>query len=382
MTGGIIGWALSELLGKDKWETLVKGKPGNQQILPTSEQLKETSERFTSGYTKPRTKGEEKFQGFTEDVGALISGRTIQNPTPRNIGLNNILIPAAANATKEIVEDLGLGKDKANLAKMAVWLPLSLASNVNASQYAASLMNQGRNGFNQNVVANVPRYQNKMNQVSRNMLQGDPRSALAQQQLSGISNDISNGQISMRDLMNRYDSINAAKRSRDLFSLSPGDKKSAIRNINQVRDAVREEIRNLGQINPQALKDWENGVQAFSTIHRSNAITNWVESIAKGPYAKILTAPAAGLFGLTGYGGLKAPFISGSATAALPQAYKTGQTLYRMWNDPNLSKYYWGAISAAQKENIPAFINNYEKLNRGIIPVKVKSKYKDQNSIN
>ncbi len=290
-------------------------------------------------------------------------GRSAQQQAT-NLAVNKLLIPAAANVTKNIVEDLGFGKDNANLAKMAVWLPLSLASNINAGRYASNLMNEGRNGFNNNQTANIPLYQNDLNRVSRNMLHGDPRSALAQQQLNGITNDINNGQTSMRDLMTRYDAINAAKRDRGLFALNPGDRRAAIRNINQVRDVVRDQIRNIGASNPQALQQWENGVQAWATIHRSNALTNWVENLAKGPYSKILSGPAAALFGIGSYGASKVPLVTGSASASLPLAYKTGQTIYRMWNDPRLAGYYWNSINAAMEENTPTFINNYLKLNK------------------
>ncbi len=381
---GVVGWALSKLMGPEKWEKLIKGPsekdlelPENlekfrkieghsKQFFPTSEMFKNTVNKVTGGYTEPKTKREKQFQEFSEDVGATLTGRSLNNPTIRNIGLNNLLIPATANVTKNIVKDLGFGEDKANLAKMAVWLPLSLAANVNASQYAANLMNQGRQGMNQNLTANVPRYQTLINNTSRNMLQGDPRSALAQQQLSGIQNDIANGQTSIRDLMNRYDAINAAKRDRGLFSLNPGDRRAAIANINQVRDAVRNEIEVLGRANPQALQSWQDGVMAFSTIHRSNAISNWVQSIANGPYAKTLIGPAASLFGVGAVAAKQAPLVSGATTLAGAGIYKAGKTIYRMWNDENLARYYWNAISAAEVENIPVFINNYNKLNKGI----------------
>lgn len=365
MSAGVLGWALSELVGPEKWENMVRGK-SKQQMLPTSENLKEISQTLTEGYTKPKTKGEEKLQGYTEDVGSTISGRNLTSPNARNIALNNFVTPVAANATKDIVEDLGFGKDKANIAKAMVWTPLSLAFNVNASKYAANLMNNGRNGFNQNIQADIPRYQNSINKISKNMLQGDPRSSLAQQQIAGINNDIAQGQTSIRDLMTRYDALNAAKRDRGLFSLTPGDRRSAIRNIDMVRDGIREEINHIGQVNPQALESWKNGILAFSTIHRSNAISNWVQGIAKGPYAKILTGPAAALFGIGSYAGMKSPIISGPSAIGIPAAYKTGQTIYRMWNNKNLSNYYWDAILDAQKENIPSFINNYNKLNKEI----------------
>lgn len=377
---GPVGWAIAEWMGEDKWERLVKGPKGNQQIIPTSADLKRASQELSGGYTKPKTEGEEKFQNKIEDIASTVKGRNFTNPIPKDIALNNFLTPVAANATKDIVKDLGFGEDKADLAKLAVWLPLSLAFNVNAPKYAADLMNQGRRGFPNTLTANTVRYENTINNAGRNLLQGDPRSALAQQQLAGIRNDIATGQTSMQDLMRRYDAINAAKRDRGLFALGRSDRNAAIANINQVRDGVRNEIEHLGASNPLALKSWQNGIKAFSTIHTSNAITNWIERIAKGPYAKILTGPAAAMFGLGSYGISKLPLITGTQSAALSVSYKTGQTLYRMWSDPNLNNYYWKAISAAQAENLPAFINNYNKFNERLekesTPITPKAKTK------
>lgn len=362
--GGIISWALSELVGKDKWERMVRGPPGQEQMLPTSQHLKQASEQMTGGYTSAKTPGEKKLQEKAEDIVSTVTGRGLRAPTARSVALNNILTPVAAGVTKDIVQDLGFGEDKANLAKMAVWFPLSLAFNVNANQYASDLMNQGRNCFNPNLQVNVPRYENQVNRVARNMLQGDPGSALAQQQIAGIRNDVANGQTSIRDLLTRYDALNRAKRDRGLFALNPGDRRAAIRNINEVRDVVRGEIEHLGASNPQALQNWQNGVQAWSTIHRSNAVRNWVESVANGPYSKMVAGPALGLFGVGSLGAVKAPIIAGPLAAGSAATYKTGQTIYRMWNDQTLNQYYWNAIGAAQRENLPAFLSNYVKLNK------------------
>ncbi len=69
---------------------------------------------------------------------------------------------------------------------------------------------------------------------------------------------------------------------------------------------------------------------------------------------------------------------SGLGVAA---TYKTGKTLYRMWESPTLRNYYFDAISAAQRENAPAFIKNYNKLNKELEksePVKQKAKSKQK----
>lgn len=360
-TGGVLGWAISELVGADRWEKMVRGKG---QMFPTSEQIKEFSQEATGGYTKPKTKREEKFQNVVEDVGATIGpGRT---PTLRNVAVNNLGIPAASNAVKETVEYLGFGKDKATTAKLGAWTALSLLGNVNAPQYASSLMNNGRNGIPQGLNIDVPRLQTRLQQVSRSplLLNSDPRSALARQELDAIGRDLANGQTSVRSMMTAYDGINAAKRNRGLFEFNRNDQNFAKKSIDQVKNAVRDEIVDSSRAFPNAIQDWKNGIQAWAVIHQTRGMTNWIDSLAKGPYAKIISGPAAALFGVTTYGGLKAPLVAGPLSLGVPASYKAVQTAARVWKDPNLSKYYWNAILEAQRENAPAFINNYEKLNK------------------
>lgn len=366
--GGVLGWGLSKLMGQERWDRMVKGQPGREQIAPTSEQLKKVSHQLTGEYTKPKTKGEGKFQGFIEDIGSTLGSATGRASTPRNIAINNLGIPIAANGVKEIVEDLGFGKDKGTVAKLGTWTALSLLGNVNAPQYASELMNRGRNGIPVGVNIDVVRLQNRLQQVSRDphLLHADPRSALARQELAAIQNDLANGQTNVRSLMTTYDGINAAKRNRGLFELNSSDRNFAKRAIDRVRDTVRDEIMDAAANYPQALDSWRNGIQAWAVIHQSKALTNWVDQLAKGPYSKILSGPAAALFGVSAYGGFKAPIVAGPASVAIPTAYKSAQTAYRVWNDPNLQRYYWRAISAAQAENIPAFINNYNKLNKSL----------------
>ncbi len=383
-TGGIISWGLSKLMGPERWERLVKGPKDQQQQLPTSEMLKEASKAATGGYTKPRTTGERQFQGFTEDITSVLSGRrpapTAGRSPAAQQAINALLIPAATNVTKKVVEDVGFGEDKANMAKMAVWLPLSLYFNTNAPAYASNLMNQGRNGLPNTLQANVPRFIQRLDalEASPLMLSSDPRNALARQMINGVREDIANGQTNVQSLMTMYDGINAAKRNRGLFDLHIGDQRFARNSIDMVRNAVRDEIIDLGANHPEAIQAWQDGLRAWASIHQSRAVTEFVESIAKGPYAKILSAPAAALFGLGSYGAVKymPPFMSIGTTAAVPAAYKTGQVFYRMYNNETLRDYYWRAISAAQQQNAPAFIHNYQKLNKELekSPVKPVSK--------
>ncbi len=357
---GPVGWGISQLVGPEKWENAVQGAPGDRQRFPTSQNIREGMATASGGATEPKTPGEKKLQEFVSDVGATLISRT-----PPAL-IKNLLIPAAANVSKRIVADTGFGEDAGNLAKVATWLPLSLANGVNASRYASDLMNQGRQGMPQNLQMNVPRFMQNLRRVNSTLLNSDPRTALARQTISGIENDIRNGQNSIRSLMTMYDGVNAAKRSRGLFELNRADQAFARRAINRVQDVLREEIQTVGRNQPQALQNWQNGLSAWATIHQSNALSNWINDLSTGRYAKILTGPAAGILGIGAYGAKQAPLVGLSGAAAVPAAYKTGQTLYRMWNNPVLYDYYWRAISAAAAQDAPAFIKNYVNLNKGL----------------
>lgn len=378
--GGLLSWGLSELLGPEKWEKTVKGVDGKSQIFPTSENIKEISQKATGGYTKPKTPGEEKAQGVIEDIGSTIRGRP---SSLRNVAVNNLGIPLAANAVKQTVTGLGFGEDKGTIAKLGVWTALSLLGNVNAPQYASQLTNQGRNGIPQTANIDIPRLQARLQALSNdpNLLHADPRSALARQEIANIERDLANGQTSLRSLMTTYDGVNAAKRDAGLFNLSKGDQRFARRTIDRVRDTVREEILNAGAAYPEAIRNWQSGIQAWAVIHQSNGMKSWIQSLSKGPYAKALSGPAAALFGLGGYGAAQHPAIAAATATLGAGANKAYETAYRVWNNNDLARYYWNAISAAQSENIPAFVNNYHKLNKGLkdkksVPVEVKAKTK------
>lgn len=366
--GGAVGWAISQLVGKDNWEKFVRGNK-NVQMFPTSNQLQDLTLQATGDYTKPKTPNEARLQETSGDFGSVLSGR-IGFPNRFNpISTRRMLIaPAAANVTKKIAMDNGFGEETANKVKMLTWLPLTLSNSINAPEYASNLMNQGRQGIPQGLNVNTQRMLNRLRQIETdpNFLFSDPRSALARSQLDAIRRDIANGQTSVRSFMNAYDGVNAAKRNRGMFDLNRTDRNFARRQIDRVRDAVRDEIMESATNFPDALNSWQNGLQAWSVIHQSNAFKNFVENLATGPYAKILSGPALGLFGIGGYGLKQAPLVAGTLGAGAAGAYKAGQTLYRVNQSPVLSNYYWNALDAASRENAPTFISNYEKLNKAL----------------
>jgi len=375
--GGLLGWGIAALIGKDNWEKMIRGpKFGGEdkQFFPTSEELKDLSQTLTQGYTKPRTKGEERFQEGIEDISAITSPTRL--PSPRNFLVRNISIPAAANVGKNVVDFMGFGEDKANLAKYGIWTTLSLLDLVNAPRYASELMNRGRNGIPSNTPINVQSLEQELNQLESlpEMVASDPRTASARQQINSIREMLRNGRNDVRSLMTAYDGVNAVKRSKDLYELSRGDKRFARRALDRINNLLRTEISNSAQNYPEALQNWNDGLGAWASIHESNRIQNWISNLATGKYARVLTGPAAALFGGTIYGGMQNPAYALSGVGAAQAAYQTGKVAYRVMNNPTLADYYFRAISSAINENAPSFIKNYNKINK-----KLEKKEKSNN---
>lgn len=356
---GPIGKAIYEWIGDDKWKKIIYGDESESLIVrpPTSNEIQDVTEGLTGEYTKPKTKNEAKAQRLFADIGSTLLTR--RPASARNIAINNFGIPTAANAVQSAVEGLGFGEDKATAAKLGTWMALSLSGNVNGRQEAARMVNEGRNGLPDYLRADVPRYSQRMNTLERSMLHNDPRSQLARDQINGIRNDISNGQLSAQELMNRYDAINAAKNSRGLFELGHAERNAARRNIDRVLHTVRDEIMETGANHPEALGQWRNGMQAYAVIHQSQRMTRWIDQAIKSPYAKAVGPIAGALFGVGAY---HHPAIAAAGSLGLASTYKGGQVAYRVWNDPNLANYYWRAVSAAAAENSNAFISNMKKL--------------------
>ena len=355
---GALGVYIHDYLGEEAWNNLVEGPIPFRKRAPTSEQIREGLKQVTSEYTEPKTGKEKKVSEFVEDVGSTLITR--RPATARNVLINNLGIPAAANAVKQTIEDLGFGEDRAMQAKFGVWTGLSLLGNVNGRAHATNMVREGRNAMPPYMIANVPRYEASLATLDRRFLAGDPRSALARQQLDAVRQDIANGQTSIRDLMNRYDAINAVKQDRGLFDLDHNTRQVAIRNIDSVRNAVRDEIRALSQrTRPEALEQWQSGMQQLAVINQSQRMTGFIHRTLTGPYSKLVSPIVLALFGGSGY---MHPMMTAGATAAAPIVYKGAQIAQRVWSNPELARYYWQAVSAAQAENATAFINNYKKL--------------------
>jgi len=356
---GPIGIAIESFVGPDKWKKMIRGTGDIDTHVPTSADIKQLTEASTGDYTKPRGPKEKAAQEFVGDVAAVISGK---KPTLKSVAVNNLGIPLAANATKQIVDGLGFGEDKATVAKLATWTALSLFSGVNGREYATKQVREAKDMLPNNLTVDLNRYLPRLDALEKKFLTSDPRSQAARQQIGAIRQDIQNGQTSIHDLLTQYDGINATKNTKGFFDIGKGSARtSATKNLDDVRHVVRDMINETGQQYPKALEKWSNGMQSLAVIHQSQRMTNWIKDTLQGPYAKLASGAVAGLFGAGAFHSPVAAITGASVAAA---GYKTYQVAHRVWNDPSLSKYYWDAIAAAKMQNSDAFIKNMNALDK------------------
>ena len=100
------------------------GKKTEEFPLPTSQKIKETSERLTRGYTKPQTPFEEKTDEYMEDVASMMLPGGGGYSITRNIG-----IPLVGNLAKEGIKYKGGDEKESACTKMGSMVLLDLLFN-------------------------------------------------------------------------------------------------------------------------------------------------------------------------------------------------------------------------------------------------------------
>lgn len=380
---GVFDWLMDPIfegfVGKEKMNDLREVRDQGLK-LPTSSDIKGAVDTATGGYTAPKTKSEGRAQTLASDLGSVAAspGRALVGKALGKAAGKTMLGRAAAksasvafaptvgNAAQIISEEiLGFSPEKSELVKAAVWMGADMAKLVSGKTHAASLCSDGRKGFTKFDRANPSRYMKGLDEATKGMLLNDPRSSHAMSQINGIRNDYKLGNLTVNDLMTRYDAINAAKRDAGMFTLGQSDRKFATMQLDKVLDVVRKEIHEAGKSNPNALESWQKGMQAFAVIHQGEAAARFAERAISG-HAGRINQGVAGLF-LGGLGKAAHAHPAGAAVSAvaLPAVYKTAQILHRVATNESLRKYYWESMKALVAQDSPSFLKNFNKLQEG-----------------
>jgi hypothetical protein len=346
--------------------SFISGVFGKEQnILPTSQKLKQYSEKASQGYTKAKNETEENFDELSSDIVSMTFPGAGGYGFVRNIG-----IPIVANLIKEGFK-YGKSSDKTqSYAKIGTMVALDLATRNKGGVKAHidSLFSKARENLPKGVSVDARGLDKSLTALKKTLLQGGsrPSSKKALKKVSELQKKIKNGKIDLQSLEQYRPSINEAIDELGGFSsqVPYKYKPTAIRNLNQVKGEVIKTLSEYGnKFNPEFYKYHNASNEAYAAYAQSNKITKFLqEKIPFIPQSKAVST----LFSygaLTGVAGLTklSPLTAAGAVAAA-SGYQAFKVLNRIKNSKVLAKYYGNVLKEATAENIPKTLRNLRAL--------------------
>lgn len=329
---------------------LISGLLG--QFLPTSSELKDLSEKATSGYTKPLNEFEESMGEFTQDITSFLMPGSKQYSMLRNIG-----IPVTANLAKEGMKLAGEDKiGEASKVGLMIVLDLMSQRQGGAKKHINSLFTEMEKRAKPGIKVEAKELQNDLGKLKKSFEKGGERPSTTKA-LSKIDEilgkKIQGNQIDLDELMALRPAINEAIDELKGFEyiFKPKLKKMIISNLQEVKGEVIKGIENYAsRHDPELLKLSRSANEAYAAYAHSNKIKEFLD---KNFSSKVLSKPVQILLGI---GAPSAIALGGKAAtaAALPlaTAYQTVKMFSRLKNSETLRKYYSSFLKAASSGNV------------------------------
>ena len=328
-------------------------------LPPTQQHLKNLQEGMP--FLKPRNKIEKFGSDLISDTASLYfgarsfgAGRNPRMapylPTP----MRAAAISLGANTLGKGVELTTGSSSKGDTAKHGAMFGLSLWSPQNARGIVNELYAAERAALPQNASANANRFQNSLNAMRNDILQGRPRGNASPQRrwlldkIDQFENLIQNGAISINQLKEQIKDLHSEMDSMGLFH-PLGRVQRDIRNYaNRLRDHSQDVFEAYGRQNPRWLDAYRSANTAHGAVEQSNVTANVIQRMLHGRAGRSNELLST-LFEFGGAGLLAKLFPSlGGTTAAAYQAVKIG---YRMFRSPELFDHYSRVIRTAIKSD-------------------------------
>lgn len=335
-------------------------------LLPTSESLKNKSEKLTQGYTKARNKSEELADELIQDVASFALPGSQQYSLMRNIG-----IPLVGNLLKQGVNYFG-GEDSSSVAKLGTMFVLDLMSQRkglggSTKKYAGSLFEKAKTQIPKEASTDATQLKSSLDELKTHFKKGGSRTSTKKplKKINEIEKKIENGKIDIHELYEFRPSINELIDDLGGFDikLHPKTKQKTINNLNDVKDKIIQTLTQYGEKqNPQFLKPYQAANEAYSVYENSNKVSKFIQKHLG------VTLKHGGLKTLLGLGGAGLSHIAGpiSATAGglIAAGYPIFKIGYRIWKSPVLKEYYQNILTGALKGNALQVSRNAKKLDQ------------------
>jgi hypothetical protein len=341
--------------------------------LPSSSELHEKAVKIHGKIIEPKSEGEKVSQEIAQDIGSMFS-------TPGLPILKKILLPLLGQGVKQVIKGAGGSEQAQDIGKMGVMALSTIANLGNAPLVASQAMNTARNMIPRGV-----RFIARPTELALQRIRNSPwystgRTASkgpAMDEIHRIEQAIQRGTINAQEAMQLRIDINEARTQLGGFQLNkPINKKSALRYLDEVDNALLQSMQNYGQrVNPQWWNTYQRANEAFRVTQRSRSISDFVQKHAK----PLQSDMAKTLFHMGGASAIvHFPATMGAVIPGLAIA-KGVQIMNRMIRSPVLRNHYLDVLRHSAQGNAAMMQKSLEKFDKAAqVFEDYKSSSKDQ----
>jgi len=338
-----------------------------ENLLPTSSKLREKSEKASLGYTKPKNNFEEKTGQILSDIATFSVPGAGKHSLVRNIG-----IPIAGHLAEEGFKFAGYGEKAQVGSRIGTMIILDLIGHRfgmgGSKKLANELFKKAESEIKPGMMIPAKGLESGIDSIEKALRAGGtkPSTPQALTKIEEIRSHIKNGQIDAKDLVPFRQSINEVIEGTggwDLL-LQPGLKSKIKNNLNDVKKEVIKAAEQVGETNPEFVKNWRAANEAFAANARSEKIENMLEKvIGRGKANKITSGAIKALPGLLF--GVFTPAHFATLGLGIPayQAIKLGS---KIKNSPTIRRHYEKMIKGALTGNTLITTKEFNKINEEI----------------
>ncbi len=332
--------------------------------LPTSQSLKEMSEKATLGYTQAKNPEEERSDEVLQDISSFMLPGSGKYNMMRNIG-----IPIVANLTKEGLNYIGSDKmgDSAKIGTM-VALDLVAHKGKGAKAYAGNLFNESEKLIPKGEILSSPKFQKSITALEKSLESGGsaPSKEKALKKLGEIQGKMNQGNIEVKELVDFRKTINEIKSELGGFDvqLPKHIKKKAISNLDLVKREVISALDEYGtKYNTEFGKINRSANEAYAAYESSDKLATSLKKYVKSSSPMVKALFGGGL----GYGTILKPLLAIKAGVVAPAAYagyEGYKVLHQVMNSPTLRKFYGEILKGAASGNASQISKNMKALEK------------------
>lgn len=318
-------------------------KAAKYQRAPTSGQLKEISQKITSGFTKPQGDIEKLSDEFAETAASLLGPIKFRK---------SLAVALGSTGAKKSAEILGVGEGGQEASKLGTMFFLSAINPKGAMNYATSQYDKAAQLSKGSSIKALP-LKLKLNEMIKELSHGvtTPGKTSVIKPAKELLDKVNNGKILVKDLTE-------AKRNINTLMGDPTILKGERKLYKHLASIVDSGIKPYEKINPEFSKAYRPANEIYGAVMQGNKASKYISQVLGGKSVLGATLAEAAL----GHPEAIIPSLAGAA--GIHGAARTVDFFQRLSKSPELRKYYRNVLIAAAKEDAPTIRTYAEKIEK------------------